>query len=100
MNGPASELPELDRAQIPLVGLGHVSSRNATAPRMCIRIAASAIRASRARSAATIRRWQTSDSARCASDCQNRYRNARGMPDAARIATASRGLPAASAMIR
>ena len=44
------QLPELDRAQS-VQWFGHVSSRNPTAPRMCMRITASASCASRARNA-------------------------------------------------
>ena len=76
------------------------SSRKAIAPRMCMRITASASSASRALKAATRRRWHISDSSRWRSSCQKTLRNVRGMPVAARIASSRRGLPAASRMIR
>ena len=65
-----------------------------------MRITASAICGRPACSAAASSRWQASDCARWASSRQKTWRKMRGMPATARIAVVSRGLAAASRIVR
>ena len=70
------------------------------APRMCMRITASASAASRASNAVTSRRWHISDSARCARRARTRLRKPRGMPAPRAWPRPAAGCSAASTMMR